>query len=258
MSSSNAFRTWWKPWTWTMRAWVIAILFMVGLSPFITRWAFLWLIPDVALPFNPEELMLADLPDDQNALVVYRSVMKRLLDKPRTTPTSAAVSTKPKVEDRRAKAVEILTEPNPDPVALSEYLRAGEMQRAAGPSMKTVTFWTNLTLNQPRELARHYSKLGQMFEEGGDLETSWKCHRANLQLSIHVEQPGLLLQAMVGLPDSRDHHRPDDSLGVESIGHEGTASAGTRRDRRRVCAADATLQDHGSRIRPAGEYSERT
>jgi len=161
--------------------------------PFVTRWICLWQIPDVALVFKVEEITDPEVPDDQNAYKVYSHVMEVLSSRSTQTAetsgsTSAATNSDASLADRMMAHNE---------QALAEYIRAGKMERAGGPSLKAMTIWTDISFYQHlRQLVRTYNSLGVTFEEYGEIEKAWDCHRANLQFSIHAEQTH---QALCGL-----------------------------------------------------------
>ena len=69
-------RGWWKPWNWSTRSWVQAIFVSLLISPLITRWCCLWQVPDVALPFDVEDVIRPELAADRDAFVRYSSAMK--------------------------------------------------------------------------------------------------------------------------------------------------------------------------------------
>ena len=64
-------RGWWKQWNWSMRTWGMAIIAGMLLSPFVTRWGCLWQVPDVALPFDVDEFIGAEVSTADDAYVLY-------------------------------------------------------------------------------------------------------------------------------------------------------------------------------------------
>jgi hypothetical protein len=170
---------------------------MAFVSPLITRQVCLWQIPDVELPFNVEDVVREEVPAEEDAFVIYGNVLKLLasgesvsVNQDRFTFDNSGLS----LED----VAKVMSAHNPE--ALAEYLRAGEMKRAGGPSLKTATFSVSLSLHQEmRKLARTYNALGVAFEQTGNIEKAWACHRANLQCSIHTEQPGFAICALIGV-----------------------------------------------------------
>lgn len=49
------------------------------MSPIATRWYSLWQVPDVALPFDVEDVIQDDVPKDEDAIYHYE-VAQRLLE----------------------------------------------------------------------------------------------------------------------------------------------------------------------------------
>ena len=196
----NRYRGWWKPWSWSTRTWLSAIVLIALFSPLITRWIYLWQIPDVDLPFDVEDVVQKTDVGDEDAFIVYQNIFRKIPSQqtatvtmpgsvPKTPETLASLS--------REEIAQRLT--NHDPEALSEFLRAGELPRAFGPSLKAVTLSCNLNFYQDlRQLSRTYNILGIAFDQAGEIEKAWACHRANLQCSIHAEQPGIAICALVG------------------------------------------------------------
>src|SRR5262249_39740290 len=71
---------------------------------------------------------------------------------------------------------------------------------SGGPSAKTADYFVDLDLHQHmRQLVRTYCALGQTFEEAGDIEKGWACHRANLQCSTHNEHSGIAICALISI-----------------------------------------------------------
>lgn len=75
-------RWWWRPWNWSSRSWLIAILAGVLFAPFISRWILLGQIPDVMLPFDVEDVVHEGLPPDRNAFTKYASILASLRQYP--------------------------------------------------------------------------------------------------------------------------------------------------------------------------------
>lgn len=195
---NNSLRTWRKPWTWSTRTWLIAITIATIASPFLLRSLYLWQIPDVVLPFAIDDVIQPDVPDEENSFIAYATVFERIsnpkFNKPSATNTKIAVGDDLTIEELRGLIS------NYDEQALADYIRAGAMPLGGGPSLKTTTYWYNLTFQQYfRQLVRHFGPLAISLEEGGEFEKSWACHRANLQASIHVEQPPLLISVLIGV-----------------------------------------------------------
>lgn len=179
MPRNNALRCWYKPWSWSTRTWAIAIVLAFLCSPVVTRWISRWRIPDVVLPFDVEDVIRDDIPDDQNAFTVYADVMKLLKGSAVVTGNAANPADPSKPEPTTEQILQRLF--GHDEQALAEYIRAGKMEQSRGPSLKTMTFWTNLSFHKRiRGLVRHYSEVGKALDDSGDTEKAWTCHLANL------------------------------------------------------------------------------
>lgn len=179
-----------------MRTWAIAIGLAVVVSPLVTRWICLWQIPNVVLPFDVTRVIQADVPEEQNAHLVYDNVLKIVLN-PRAAGADSTADPDGKVELTRDEIAQRMFVH--DEQALAEYIRAGKMERAGGPSLQTATYWTDLSFHQQlRQLVRNCNILGISLADGGEIEKAWACHLANLQCSIHTEQPRLAICALIG------------------------------------------------------------
>lgn len=190
----NRLRNWWKPWNWSSLTWVVVVLISLLASPFVTRWIILWQIPDVALPFDVEDVVQDNVSDGQNAFVVYSDLLKM----PGTPNATISLSNGSNAELSRDEIARRMT--GHDAKGLAEYIRAGKMEYARGPSLKTITFSTNLDLHQHlRQLVQNYNSLGISFAESGDIEKAWACHLANLQCSIHAEQPKVAICNLIAI-----------------------------------------------------------
>jgi hypothetical protein len=156
------------------------------------------MIPDVKLPFDVENVIKAEVAEEDDAFVVYQKILSILSDRSKVEEVMA----EPSISNNSSSlslddiAQRMLAH---NPHALAEYLRAGEMPQAGGPSLKTADFSTDLSLHQDlRKLARTYKALGIAFDQAGEVEKAWACYRANLQCSIHAEQPGLGVCVLIG------------------------------------------------------------
>lgn len=187
-----------KPWDWSTRTWIVAILVAFAVSPLISRWICLSQIPDVGLPFNVEDIIGEDVPLEEDAFVKYADIVQKLRQKPFSawgTPFD------PSVEN---------LETNLDPAlrqwlierrdVLAEFQSAGTMLRAGGPSLRISDFNMLLPLHQDmRGLARFSEAEAFLYERDGDLEQAWACHLATMRSGIHAERPGIAICCLVGI-----------------------------------------------------------
>src|SRR5580658_1784582 len=130
MTRSNALRGRWKPWTWSTRAWMIAIVLSVMVSPFVSRWFCLWQVPDVVLPFDVEDVIKTEVPEEQNAFAVYENVLKMLASDPVVPANSATEPTEPKSEIGRDELLQRLLSHNEQ--ALAEFIREKKKGKEKG------------------------------------------------------------------------------------------------------------------------------
>lgn len=71
----------WKPWNWSTRTWIVALILLIAISPFVTRWCCLWQVPDLPLPFDKKEFIGEEISDELNAFRYYEAaagILKRI------------------------------------------------------------------------------------------------------------------------------------------------------------------------------------
>ena len=194
---ASRYRDWWRPWNWSMRRWAVALIVMMILSPFLTRWYCLWQVPDVALPFDVEEFLSAEEVDSKDDAFVHYAAATRIL-----TANGSKWRSQGNSSDLAAVIDQVLEKPetawdprleqwlNDNTAALAEYRLGGAKPRAKGPSLRTADANTMLTTHNE---VRHLASLAQLesirCEHAGDLESAWQWHRANLQCARHSETP---------------------------------------------------------------------
>ncbi len=191
-------QSWWKPWNWSTRTWVLAIFASLFISPLVTRWFCLWQVPDVALPFDVEDVIRPAIAADQDAFVRYLSAAqlagRQLGEWSEASMRQAVDLHGPDWDDRLDQWL------IDNAQALAEYRAAGEMEQAGGPSLKTADFTTILTVhNDFRNLARLAATEAIRFERSGNLEAAWQMHRANLNCARHAEKPGFAICGLISI-----------------------------------------------------------
>ncbi len=190
-------RGWWKPWNWSTRTWVLVIFVVPLISPLVTRWLCFWQVPDVALPFDVNDVIRPQLAADQDAFVRYASAVM-----------FAGRQSVPWADDAMKQAVDMSDPAWDDRLdqwlidnsrALAEYREAGEMEQAGGPSLKTADITAVLTLhNDFGKLANLAVTEAIRRERSGDLEGAWQMHQANLNCARHAEKPGFAICSLIG------------------------------------------------------------
>ena len=191
-------RGWWKPWNWSTRTWVLAIVIAPLISPLVTRWFCLWQVPDVALPFDVNSVIRPAITADQDAFVRYLSAAQSA---GRQSGGWSEVSMRHAVDHYGSDWDDRLDQwLIGNAQALAEYRAAGEMEQAGGPSLKTADFTTILTVhNDFRNLARLAATEAIRFERSGNLEAAWQMHRANLNCARHAEKPGFAICGLISI-----------------------------------------------------------
>ena len=179
-------RGWWKPWNWSTRNWLVAIFVSLIAFPFVSRWICLWQIPDVTLPFDVEEVILADIPESKNAFVGYQLAIQKFRNH-ETSWSKKAI----------ADAIEAIDTNWDDRLdqwlidcreALEDFLRSSDLEEGRGQSLRTIHFNSHITpLQELRELARLSAAEAIRYERSGDFDRAWKWHRAILRSAHHAE-----------------------------------------------------------------------
>ena len=191
-------RGWWKPWNWSTRSWVQAIFVSLLISPLITRWCCLWQVPDVALPFDVEDVIRPELAADRDAFVRYSSAMKlarrQMVDWAYEAMNESSYSHILDWDDRLDQWL------IDNARALNEFRAASEMEHAGGPSLKTADDATDLSiLQEMRYMVRLAATEALRRERSGDLEAAWTMHRANLNCARHAEEPGFAIGSLISI-----------------------------------------------------------
>lgn len=180
-----------------MKTWVCAILLALVTGPFINRWIWLSQMPDVVLPFDVEEVVEPES-NDEAALDVYANVLKMLANPQSARAKQAPSITATDPQDRFEQYLKQMADD--DEQALAEYLRAGNLERSGGISIKSMTWNTNLDQYQSlRQLMRVYMSVASNLEASGELDKAWAVHRANFQLSLHSDRNSIAICKLIGI-----------------------------------------------------------
>ncbi len=202
-------RDWWKPWNWSTRTWFLVIIALALISPLMTRWACLWQVPDIALPFKIDDVICEVVPADADAIGRY-VVALRLLDNPPTESLSDKKSFQ-RIEDlyrAQEQALASVDRTWDDRLnqwlqnrsnSLAEYRLASEMQAAGGPSLKTAS--RDTAVNEHQKVPR-LAKLAELeairLERAGEFDAAWNCLLANLRCARHCQMPRFDICHLIG------------------------------------------------------------
>ena len=191
-------RGWWKPWNWSTRTWLVAIFISLVAFPFVSRWIYLWQIPDVTLPFDVEEVILADIPESENAFVGYHLAIQKFRKKETSWSKKA-------IEDA-IEAVDTKWDERLDQwlidcrEILEDFLRSSDKEQGRGQSLRTIHFNSHITpLQELRELARLSAAEAIRYERSGDFDMAWKWHRATLRAAHHAEMQRFAMACAIAI-----------------------------------------------------------
>jgi|GEM_PF-1149334 hypothetical protein len=188
----------WKPWNWSGRTWGLAIIAAFLVSPFVTRWICLWQVPDVALPFDVEEVVQREIHREDDAMARYAQAM-RLFNRSFIPDENSfnsmkafyAAQSEAKTEPKGKwdKRLDRWLERNKE--ALEEYRLATEMTHASRISSKSADGDAIVGNHQMfRELVRLAELEAIRHERRGDLDVAWGWHLANLRCVRHCQIAG--------------------------------------------------------------------
>ncbi|WP_010586801.1 hypothetical protein [Schlesneria paludicola] len=185
----------WKLWTWSRRTWISVFVATSLTTPFVTRWICLWQIPDVELPFDVESNIREAPPTDDDALVRYRNAARMLsqLDEEDVEPKWFNL-TRPPYGAWDDRIVQPLKDRHQ---VLSELACLVEMGVLRDFSQDTFSEVVD-TFSDFRRLARFSEATAIWRARCGQNEDAWACHRASLRIAMHADQPGWLLNALIG------------------------------------------------------------
>jgi len=151
-------------------------------------------LPDVGDPFDVRAELAVDVPEAENAFVLYRQAGAKLKKlegvDPRALPGFAGWAKAHPAVRRWAGA---------NREAMDLFRRGSERPRALYFRPGVITFETRLEAVQGlREFARLAPMEAARLEEAGDLAGAWGWYRAVLRSSRHIGSHGTLIQGLVG------------------------------------------------------------
>ncbi len=168
---------------------MLGALALAGASAFLTWWTTtLSGLPDVGDPFDVAAFADQPVPDEENAFVLYRQAVGRLVNEP--ADISYQWATAGPVEkgwlERNREALEI-------------WRRGTERPKACYIPPQSMTVMTLLPVIQK---LRQFPRLGQLeggrLEAEGDLEGAWRWYRATFRSSRHVGHRATAIERLVG------------------------------------------------------------
>ncbi len=168
---------------------IVGALALAGASAFLTWWmTTLSGLPDVGDPFDVAAFADPMVPDDENAFVLYRQAVGKLVAEPADINYDWA-TTGPLGKgwlERNREALEL-------------WRRGSERPKALYMPPRSLTVMTQLpVIQQIREFPRLAQLEGGRLEAEGDLEAAWRWHRAIFRSSRHVGQRGVMIERLVG------------------------------------------------------------
>lgn len=176
----------WKPWNWPTRTWIFVFIAAIVVSPFVTRWCYLWQVPDVRLPFDFEQSIGEEISDEVNAFRGYESAAQMLnsaepgwLD----PAVQAALSQIDPVWDDRLN--QWLIDHND---LLATFERASAQERAVAVSWRKAHILMRLPLHVEFPKIVNLSRAEALrCERSNDFDKSWYWHRVCLRAGRHFE-----------------------------------------------------------------------
>ena len=134
-------RSWWKPWDWSTRTWLVTIFACVVASPFVLRWICLWQVPDVTLPFDVDKVIPVNAPDSVNPFIGYQSAIKKLhrheTSWSKTAIEDATETFDTKWDDRLDQWLIDVKD------VLADFLQSSEIENAGVDSLRTAHNYTS-------------------------------------------------------------------------------------------------------------------
>lgn len=175
---------------------VAAILLVVGVVGFVAWANSLRGLPDIGDPFDADAFGAIEVPDAQNALLLYRIAVKE-----RVAPTSEQVEAinALKTIDWAQAGPEVRAWLEANRPALATWKRGTERPDAQVMPASRYSF---STLIEPTQELREFARLGTLeasrLRSEGDLAGAWSYLRAVLRSSRHAVQHGHVIQRLVG------------------------------------------------------------
>lgn len=176
-------------------AFYLAILAVVGL--FIWRELSIVGLPDVGEPFDVAAALKEEVPDAENAFVLYREAKSRLkpMEVPRTAP---ATPFNPVFDWKQAQPeVKDWLESNREPLEI--WRRGTERPRVLDIPLADMSIDVRLdTIQSLRDFTRLATLEGSRLEAEGDMAGAYRMYRSILLSSRHADFQGTLIGRLIG------------------------------------------------------------
>lgn len=181
-----------KPWNWSTRTWLFAIVFSAVISPAVSRWIWLWQVPDIALPFDVEEFIGPEIPKEQGAFAHYATAVK-MLHRAENDWTHQAIGYAGPTDDSWDERLDQWLIDNANILVEVELgtrrEHAGGMSlRTYGTSLQALSGQIDPSLGELRSLLRLSQAEAFRCERGGGFDEAWRWYRAILRLARHTEE----------------------------------------------------------------------
>ncbi len=168
---------------------MIGALALAGASAFLTWWTTTLMgLPDIGDPFDVAAFADPMVPDDENAFVLYRQAVGKLVAEPADINYDWA-TTGPVGKgwlERNREALEL-------------WRRGAERPKALYMPPRSLTVMTQLpVVGEIRGFARLAQLEGSRLEAEGDLEGARRWYRAIFRSSRHVGQRATMIERLVG------------------------------------------------------------
>jgi hypothetical protein len=180
---------------------LLLLYFLVLLVAAVLSWRAMSLrrLPDIGEPFDVKGLGTVVVPDDQNAIVLYRQAGRLLKEVDLKVVTGAGGQKVWDTTDWSQALGELKRWVEQNRPALEVWLAGTERPRALDIQPKDFRITTALwTVDKHRSLVRLALLEGSRREQAGDLEGAWTMYRAALRSSRHAGMYGPLIARMIG------------------------------------------------------------
>jgi hypothetical protein len=185
---------------WKRRGLAVLYLTITGVVGAIAwREASLWHLPNAPEPFDLVKYGRVEVPDADNAIVAYRSVVARFGDLGSTKGYSVADARAWTESDWSAADPEVRRWAEDHREAREAWLPANDRPDAL---LVQPEDWRMSTLIDPLQSLHAYVRLalleGSRLEQSGDLAGAWRMYRAALRASRHAARHGGTIQRLIG------------------------------------------------------------
>lgn len=179
-------RGWWKPWNWSTRTWLFAILAGIFVWPLATRWYYLSQIPDVVLPFDLEQVVDHDIPKELDAFTYYESAAE-MLD--RHSPEWFYPAMNDAMSENGSWDPRLIRWLVDNSNILAELETGSACEHFSRSRPNFLDYGSSLH-GKLRMLTRLSTLAALRCSETGNFEEAWRWHRATLRLARHTEKRG--------------------------------------------------------------------